>query len=283
LERAAGALGFSQVERSLRAFAAALWGRAPLLRAIERSKVGRCAPGQYRRWCDRGAAGVSRRVRRHGHSAVPGLHRARDGPSYAHPGALPDWAAQPVQIALVGLVEDARVEALAMRRFPGLRSAVGALPSGGSLSARRRRLPCSHGLRVPCSIPITPTATLSSPRAALSLPPRPTGSPIPRSAGASGSLLGNELGQMRVQFNANTYVVEPIYRDDGLGLWDVDDPSALQPTPSISWSKLSAPQSRRREPTWTAGMTMPRATLNGCGPGGARHLLTIAGHRRHLP
>ncbi len=33
-------------------------------------------------------------------------------------------------------------------------------------------------------------------------------------------LLGNDLGQMRVQFNAKTYVVEPVYRDDGLGLWD---------------------------------------------------------------
>jgi Mg-chelatase subunit ChlD len=35
-----------------------------------------------------------------------------------------------------------------------------------------------------------------------------------------GMLLGNDLGQMRVQFNAKTYVVEPLYRDDGLGLWD---------------------------------------------------------------
>src|SRR6202046_3068989 len=35
-----------------------------------------------------------------------------------------------------------------------------------------------------------------------------------------GGLLGNDLGQMRVQFNARTYVVEPVYRDDGLGLWD---------------------------------------------------------------
>ena len=33
-------------------------------------------------------------------------------------------------------------------------------------------------------------------------------------------LLGNDLGQMRVQFNVKTYVVEPVYRDDGLGLWD---------------------------------------------------------------
>jgi nitric oxide reductase activation protein len=43
-----------------------------------------------------------------------------------------------------------------------------------------------------------------------------------------GMLLGNDLGQMRVQFNAKTYVVEPFYRDDGLGLWDFgeDAPSS---------------------------------------------------------
>src|SRR6201998_4146210 len=35
-----------------------------------------------------------------------------------------------------------------------------------------------------------------------------------------GMLLGSALGQMRVQFNVKTYVVEPAYRDDGLGLWD---------------------------------------------------------------
>ena len=36
-------------------------------------------------------------------------------------------------------------------------------------------------------------------------------------------LLGNDLGQMRVQFNAKTYVVEPVYRDDGFGIWDFGD------------------------------------------------------------
>src|SRR6267378_4381134 len=46
-----------------------------------------------------------------------------------------------------------------------------------------------------------------------------------------GMLLGNDLGQMRVQFNAKTYVVEPVYRDDGLGLWDFgeDAPSSGEP------------------------------------------------------
>src|SRR3546814_14587311 len=43
-----------------------------------------------------------------------------------------------------------------------------------------------------------------------------------------GGLLGNDLGQMRVQFNPRTYVVEPAYRDDNLGLWDF---GADQPPP----------------------------------------------------
>jgi nitric oxide reductase NorD protein len=35
-----------------------------------------------------------------------------------------------------------------------------------------------------------------------------------------GGLLGNDLGQMRLQFNARAYLVEPAYRHDNLGLWD---------------------------------------------------------------
>ena len=38
-----------------------------------------------------------------------------------------------------------------------------------------------------------------------------------------GDLLGNDLGQMRIQFDPMTYVVQPPYRDDNLGLWDFHD------------------------------------------------------------
>ncbi|HEX3574718.1 MAG TPA: VWA domain-containing protein, partial [Rhodopila sp.] len=44
-----------------------------------------------------------------------------------------------------------------------------------------------------------------------------------------GGLLGNDLGQMRVQFNARTHVVEPAYRDDGLGMWDFPDQAETPP------------------------------------------------------
>src|SRR5258708_34389255 len=42
-----------------------------------------------------------------------------------------------------------------------------------------------------------------------------------------GMLLGNDLGQMRVQFNAKPDGVEPVYRDDGLGLWDFGENAPL--------------------------------------------------------
>jgi nitric oxide reductase activation protein len=38
-----------------------------------------------------------------------------------------------------------------------------------------------------------------------------------------GGLLGNDIGQMRLQFNPRTYVIEPAYRDDNMGLWDFRD------------------------------------------------------------
>src|SRR5690606_2637555 len=37
-----------------------------------------------------------------------------------------------------------------------------------------------------------------------------------------GNLLGNDLGQMRLQFNWQSHVVEPTYRDDHRGLWQDD-------------------------------------------------------------
>ena len=43
-----------------------------------------------------------------------------------------------------------------------------------------------------------------------------------------GMLLGNDLGQMRVQFNFKTYNVEPLYRDDNLFLWNFGDAGQTQ-------------------------------------------------------
>ena len=68
-----------------------------------------------------------------------------------------------------------------------------------------------------------------------------------------GMLLGNDLGQMRVQFNAKTYVVEPVYRDDGLGLWDFGDDA-----PSLRRSRSILPSMRRASSSATI-RTRPRS------------------------
>ena len=60
-----------------------------------------------------------------------------------------------------------------------------------------------------------------------------------------GGLLGNDLGQMRVQFNARTYVVEPVYRDDGLGLWDFGDQA--QPQEDVVELTVEAARIERRD------------------------------------
>jgi nitric oxide reductase NorD protein len=136
---------------------------------------------------------------------------------------------KPLQVALVTLVEDARIEWLAMRRLPGL-----------------RKLWSPYHVAVPAGVTTAPTLLARLARALFdpayqdddsfvakgrqmfqTRVPRIEDPAISREVGM---LLGNDLGQMRVQFNARTYVVEPVYRDDGLGLWDFgeDAPSSAE-------------------------------------------------------
>ena len=160
--------------------------------------------------------------------SFPGVPAAAQGPLFraavAHALAhlmagaprQPVGTLRPLQLALIGLVEDARVEALAMRRFPGLRRLWApyhvAQAEGGTAPALLARLARalfdptyqdSHGF-VAKGLELFAAADLHDPGASRRI----------------GGLLGNDLGQMRIQFNARTHVVEPAYRDDNLGLWD---------------------------------------------------------------
>src|SRR6202044_3237078 len=121
----------------------------------------------------------------------------------------------------------ARIELLAMRRLPGL-----------------RRLWLPYHVAVPTGVATAPTLLARLARALFDPQYRDDDSFVakgramfearqsrledPAISREIGMLLGNDLGQMRIQFNAKTYVVEPVYRDDGLGLWDFgeDAPSA---------------------------------------------------------
>ena len=223
LEQAAGALTFSRNERVLKAYATALWGRPPVLR-------GAVAPpgGQLARRVNiaGGVVRVPPVFRGVPKSALPQLFRACVAHATAHVALtrtrFPIGSLKPLQMALIGLVEDARVEALAMRAFPGL-----------------RRLWAPFHVAEPSGVITAPTLMARLARALFDPDYADADGFVNKGralfAAESdrlddillsrriGGLLGNDLGQMRVQFNARTYVVEPVYRDDGLGLWDFGD------------------------------------------------------------
>jgi nitric oxide reductase NorD protein len=219
LEHGAEGVAFTDVERELKAFVAALWCKTPPIRVLP--PAGFDTP---RRACF--ANGVIR---------VPQSSRGVDGQSgkdlfratLAHvlshlqftEGKFAVGGLKPVQIALVSLIEDARVEQLAICHFPGLRrfwlpfhlADASGVVTAPALMARLSRALLDQSYFDPHGWVKKGRDLFFMERA------RWTDPAISRSIGG---LLGNDLGQMRVQFNPRTYVVEPAYRDDHQGLWD---------------------------------------------------------------
>jgi nitric oxide reductase NorD protein len=218
--------GFAQHERGLKLFATALLGRVPSLRPLP------AAPG--RPPVRRASLSDSVVLLPEAFPGVPpaaqvALYRAVVAHAVVHLMAgtprQPVGKLKPLQLALIGLIEDARVEALALRRFPGLRRLWApyhvARPEGDTAPSLLARLARAlfdpdyvdpHGF-VGKGVALFSAADLLD-------------SGVPRRIGG---LLGNDLGQMRVQFNARTHVVEPAYRDDGLGMWDFGDAAETPP------------------------------------------------------
>ena len=141
---------------------------------------------------------------------------------------------KPIQMALVGVLEDARIELIAIAELPGLRRLWGgfhhAEPAhGGSfvvlmLRLARCLLDPMHG---------DPHPWVARGRRMFfeaSDEGRAPGRLTPTALREMASLLGNDIGQMRLQFNYREYVVEPAYRDDNAYLWlpEEDTPPQLQ-------------------------------------------------------
>ena len=219
LEHGADAVVFTDVERELKTFVAALWRTTPAIRILP--PAGFDTP---RRPCfDGGIVRVPQSSRGVDGQSGKDLFRAALAHIMAHfhftPGKLALGGLKPVQIALVSLIEDARVEQLAICRFPGLRRFW--LPfhlaeASGVVTAPALMARLARALLDPSYF--DPHAWVNKGRDLfLAERVRWTDPAISRSIGG---LLGNDLGQMRVQFNPRTYVVEPAYRDDNQGLWD---------------------------------------------------------------
>lgn len=218
LQRTSGQIGFADMEPRLKPFLTALWGDTPPLRETPAN-----APEQARR-----RAGFDGNVVRLP-SSFPGFQPADSERLYraavAHLAAhlrftrerFPVGGLRPAQIALVSLIEDARVEQLALQELPGLARLF--LPfhtattaaTAPALFARLARVLADHSFE-------DPNPWVAKGRDAF-FASRDDWHDQQLSR-RIGNLLGNDLGQMRVQFDAKNYVVQPPYRDDNLGLWD---------------------------------------------------------------
>jgi hypothetical protein len=129
---------------------------------------------------------------------------------------------KPIQIALASLIEDARVEHLAMSEFPGLARLwrpFHVAGAGGTRIAQAMMASLARALIDESWEPSDPWVqkgrdAFFTSRAEWS---------DPSLSRRIGDRLANDFGQMRVQFNAKTFVVEPAYRDDNKGIWSHED------------------------------------------------------------
>ena len=219
----AGDVVFTDLDRRLKLYLVSLWNLRPPIRDLPAST----SPLSLRRISI--TNGVVRIP-----EVFPGFHGDQAENIFraglAHVGAhlvystkkFPLGELKPIQVALVSLLEDARVEYLAAQAFPGLRNLW--LPFHVAKASGPKLVP--HLL-----------ARLS--RALIDdefydrdgwvqkgrdmFYDSSNDMTDPAMCRKIGILLGNDLGQLRAQFNAKTYVVEPPYRDDNMGLWDFGD------------------------------------------------------------
>ena len=152
-------------------------------------------------------------------------------------------ALKPIQAALVGVLEDARVELLASSDLPGLRhlwlTYHTASPEHGNtftiLMLRLARSLLDAAYEDPHPWVIKGKRLFFEATEAAQTPERLA----PVILRDLASRLGNDIGQMRLQFNYRQYVVEPPYRDDNAHLWLDEEEQKAQ----LLFTNVPSPQS----------------------------------------
>ncbi|BCJ91494.1 hypothetical protein IZ6_22290 [Terrihabitans soli] len=132
----------------------------------------------------------------------------------------------PITQALLGLFEDARIEYLAARELPGLRRLwlrfheTPDLPEP-TFEGLMQRL--AHALLDPSYKDPHPWVQKGVRLFFLDEAGEVLALRQPDELRHAASLLGNDIGQSRMQFNPRAYAVVPAYRDDNSFLWEAND------------------------------------------------------------
>lgn len=224
LTRQPGVPGAAALERLLTSTFAALWGEAGEVRTAPEGRVTSRATIQGRAVLLPAWVSVATEV------AARRLYLATLAHAGAHLGLPPvrfeTGKLTPIEIALVTLVEDARVESLAMRRLPGLRHVWSPFHQGSPSPLRTApNLMVRLARALFDANDADPDGFVAKGRA-LFAAVTAEGLSDPALSLRIGRALGHDLGQMRVQFNAREYLAIPEYRDDGAHLWDLPEQPA---------------------------------------------------------
>lgn len=153
------------------------------------------------------------------------------------PARRPAGALKPMGLAVVAAIEDSRVERLLMRECPGLQdSFVGAARSALASTAQHDGYFPGLLLRLNLAL-LDPAYTdahawVSKARELFEQQAAQDLENYDAFRGLA-SILSNDLGQLRIQFNARDYRALPEYRDDNTYLWDFP-PNNLPPPEAIS-------------------------------------------------
>jgi len=226
---------FVDVQRRLAMYLRALWGRDFFLRPTSGDYELREG---YRPYIEQHLIHVPDAYDDIG--AVTGLqlYRAAVAHAAAHlvytRSALSAEALNPMQAAMVGLVEDARVEALALREFPGLQPVWARLHRTGpdaSASCADHMSRLARALLDPAYVddaPLVVQGRLLFAQAQDRLSDN-------RISWEIGAELAALLARVAPPFQARTDFVQAPYRDDNRYLWEFDEVADLEGAQTLPW------------------------------------------------
>ncbi|WP_422370034.1 nitric oxide reductase activation protein NorD [Hoeflea sp.] len=250
LAQAVGEAGFTDFSTGLEAYLAGLYGLELKVRETVPSNLD---PADFRPTFSHGVISVPATRAGLTRPDLKRLYRASLAHIGAHlaysPGRIAKGNLRPIQVAVVSVIEDARVEHLAMRDMPGLRrlwEPFHSVKPSGMLTAPHMLSALAQALFAPDFNPETEQGSSWVAKASRMFFDARDAWQDPGLSRHLGNVLGHDLGQMRVQLNAKNYVVHPAYRDDNLGLWDSLDPPLADRPESIEL-QTEAAKIRREE------------------------------------
>lgn len=161
------------------------------------------------------------------------LYRAAAAHAVAHlkfsPRHLPAAGLKPMMLAMIALIEDARVEYLMMRDLPGLRSLWSRFHKATADADNLSFASLTCRLALALHNPAHEDDNYWVNKGARLFQEQLTEPGDYAAFRRIASILANDLGQMRVRFIAESYVPAPAYRDDNSCLWDYGESQVPPP------------------------------------------------------